>query len=31
MYLSQLFIPITKDLPAEAKIKSSTYVTNWND
>ena len=22
MYLSQLFIPITKDLPAEAKIKS---------
>ena len=22
MYLSQLFIPITKDLPAEAKVKS---------
>ena len=22
MYLSKLFIPITKDLPAEAKIKS---------
>ena len=32
MYLSKLFIPVTKDLPAEAKIKSHQLdVTNWND
>ena len=32
MYLSKLFIPITKDLPAEAKIKSHQLnVKNWYD
>ena len=29
MYLSKLFIPITKDLPAEAKIKSHQLSKRW--
>ncbi len=32
MHLSKLFIPITRDIPTEAKIKvSSINATNWND
>ena len=31
MYLSKLFIPTSKDLPTEAKIKSHQHVKNRND